>query len=133
MLKKIGFAALVAGASLMSVPALAAGSPAVGTWATAVDVQGTKIESTLTIAEAGGGYSVDIKDGPMPGAPADAPPMQSTISDVKVDGANFSFKRVIQFGDMPMELAYAGSVDGNNLTAQVNSPMGAIPLTGTRK
>jgi len=134
MLKKLAFAALVAGASVAAVPALAAGSPVVGTWNTVVDAQGQKFESTVTVAEANGAYTVDIKDKPMAGPDGQAmPPMQSTVSDVKVDGAKFSFKRTLAFGDMPMELAYSGSVDGNNLTAEVTSPMGAIPVTGTRQ
>lgn len=134
MLKTLALAALLASASLTAVPALAAGSPVVGTWNTVADAQGQKFESTVTVAEANGAYTVDIKDKPMTGPDGQAmPPMQSTISDVKVDGAKFSFKRTLAFGDMPMELAYSGSVDGNNLTAQVTSPMGAIPVTGTRQ
>src|SRR5688572_4336909 len=74
MFKTVRFAALAAAASLMAAPALAADSPVVGTWATAVDVQGMKIEAELTVAQEGSGYTVAIKDGPMPGAPADAPP-----------------------------------------------------------
>lgn len=132
MFKKVAFAALVAGASLMSAPAFAA-SPVVGTWETSVQVQDNTMKATMTIAETAGGYSVEIKEGPMPGAPADAPPLQSTISDVKVDGAKFSFKRSLAFGDMPFELAYSGTVDGDSMTAEVTSPMGAIPLTGTRQ
>lgn len=133
-MRKIVFAALAASVSFMAVPALAAGSPVVGTWNTAVDVQGQKIESTLIVAEANGGYTVEIKDAPMTGPDGAAmPPMDSKISEVKVDGANFSFKRSLAFGDMPMELAYSGKVDGNALTAEVASPMGAIPMTGTRK
>jgi hypothetical protein len=134
MLKKFTFAALAAGAAMIAVPALAADSPVVGTWNTVADAQGQKFESTVTVAEVNGAYTVDIKDQPMTGPDGQAmPPMQSTVSDVKVDGANFSFKRTLAFGDMPMELAYSGSVDGNSLTAQVTSPMGAIPVTGTRQ
>jgi hypothetical protein len=134
MLKKAAFVARAAGAALMAVPALAADSPVVSTWNTVADVQGQKFESTVTVAEVNGAYTVDIKDKPMTGPDGQAmPPMQSTISDVQVDGANFSFKRTLAFGDMPMELAYSGSIDGDTLTAQVTSPLGAIPVTGTRQ
>jgi len=134
MLKKFAFAALAAGASLIAVPALAAGGAAVGTWKTVVDVQGQKMESTMIIGEKDGGYTVEFKDPPMTGPDGAAmPPMESKISDVKVDGGTFSFKRSLAFGDMPMDLAYSGSVEGNNLTAEVGSPMGAIPMTGTRQ
>lgn len=134
MLKKFAFAALAAGASFTAVPALAAGSPVVGTWATVAEAQGQKFESTMTVAETGGAYTVEFKDKPMTGPDGSAmPPMESKISDVKVDGASFSFKRTLAFGDMPMELAYSGKVDGNAMTAEVSSPMGAIPVTGTRQ
>jgi len=134
MLKKMGFAALVAGASLMSVPALAADSPVVGTWKTVAKTDMGSFESTVTIAEAADGYTVEFKDAPMTGPDGAAmPPMESKISEVKIDGAKFSFKRSLAFGDMPMDLAYSGTVDGNNLTAEVTSPMGAIPVAGTRQ
>lgn len=131
MLRKTTLAALV-GASMLATPALAA-SPVDGTWATAIDVQGSKIEAEITFAEAAGGHSVAIKDGPMPGAPADAPPMQSEISDVKVDGSAFSFSRKLTTPQGPMNLTYTGTVDGDALTGQINSDFGPIALTGTRK
>jgi len=133
MLRKVGFAVALAGASLVAMPALAQSSPVVGTWATAVDVQGTKIESTMIGAEADGGHGVEIKDGPMPGAPADAPPMESTISDVVVDGSKFSFKRALVTPQGAMNLSYAGTVDGDTLAAEVNSDFGPIAMTGTRQ
>lgn len=134
MLKKLAFTALAAGASLLAMPALAAGSPVVGTWATVAKTDMGSFEATLTVAEKDGGYSIEMQEAPMTGPDGQAmPPMQSTISDVKVDGAAFSFKRSLAFGDMPVELAYAGSVDGDSLTAEVTSPMGAIPVTGTRQ
>src|SRR5690606_31551444 len=46
MLKKLALAALLTSASLTAVPALAAGSPVVGTWNTVADAQGQKFEST---------------------------------------------------------------------------------------
>ena len=132
MLRKLAFA-LAAGATLMSAPALAQASPVVGTWATAVDVQGTKIESTMTVAQANGAYTVEIKDGPMPGAPADAPAMQSVISDVAVDGAKLTFKRALTTPQGAMNLSYTATVTGDALAGEVNSDFGAIPMTGTRK
>jgi len=131
MFRKLALAASAA-AAMIATPALAA-SPVVGTWATAVDVQGQKIEAEVTFTEAAGGYSVAIKDGPMPGAPADAPPMQSEISDVKVDGSAFSFSRKLTTPQGPMNLAYTGTVEGDALTGQINSDFGPIALNGTRK
>ena len=133
MLKTVGFAALATGLSLIAAPVWAQSSPVVGTWATAVDVQGAKIESTMTVAATNGGYTVDIKDGPMPGAPADAPPMASAISDVAVDGAKLTFKRALTTPQGAMNLTYNATADGDKLTGEIVSEFGPIALTGTRK
>jgi hypothetical protein len=133
MFKTIRFAALVAGASMMASPALAQSSPVLGTWATAIDLQGTKLESTWIVAEANGAYTVEIKDGAMPGAPADAPPPPSTISDVVVDGAKLTFKRAITLEQGPINLAYTTTVTGDTLAGEIVSDFGPIAVTGTRK
>lgn len=133
MLKSVRFAALAAAASLIAAPALAADSPVVGTWLTAVDVQGMKIEAEMTVAEEGDGYTVAIKDGPMPGAPADAAPPPSTISDIAVDGPKLSFKRKLTTPQGEMNLTYTASVDGDTLTGEINSDFGPVVMTGTRQ
>ena len=133
MFKTVRFAALAAAASLICAPALAADSPVLGTWATAVDVQGQKVTAELTVAEAGDGYTVTIKDGPFPGAPADAPAMPSTISDVAVDGAKLTFKRKLTTPQGEMNLTYTANVAGDTLTGEVGSDFGPIAMTGTRK
>ncbi|GAA0269017.1 hypothetical protein GCM10009127_06130 [Alteraurantiacibacter aestuarii] len=135
-MKSLRLAAMAIAASLAAtftgVPAMAQDSSALGTWDTAIDVQGTKIESTLILTQADDGYGVEIVDGPMPGAPADAPPMASVISDVAVDGATFTFKRALTTPQGPMNLTYSGTADGDTLTGQILSDFGPIPLTGTR-
>jgi hypothetical protein len=133
MFKPVRFAALAAVASLMAAPALAADSPVVGTWDTAIDVQGQKITAELTVAQSGDAYTVAIKDGPMPGAPADAPPMPSTISDVVVDGAKLTFKRKLTTPQGEMNLTYTASAEGDALTGEIGSDFGPIAMTGTRK
>ena len=133
MFKTVRFAALAAVVSLMAMPALAADSPVLGTWATAVDVQGQKVTAELTVAEAGDGYTVTIKDGPFPGAPADAPAMPSAISDVAVDGAKLTFKRKLTTPQGEMNLTYTANVAGDTLTGEVGSDFGPIAMTGTRK
>jgi hypothetical protein len=72
-----------------------------------------------------------VDQAPAEGAQA-MPPMESTISDVHVDGNTFTFKRSLTTPQGPMELAYNGTVTGDALTAQVASSFGNIPVTGTR-
>ena len=133
MLRNIAFAAALAGASF-AVPAFAADSPVVGVWDIAAETQMGKFESTMPVAEAGGAYTVDIKDKPATGPDGAAmPAMPSTISDVKVDGASFAFNRKIDIQGQSIALAYSGTVEGDTLTATANSDFGPTPITGTRQ
>jgi uncharacterized protein (DUF111 family) len=133
MFKSVRFAAIAAAATLIAAPAFAQSSPVVGTWATKIAVQDMTIESTMTVAQAAGGYTVEIKDGPMPGAPADAPAMPSTISDVKVEGSKLSFNRKLTTPQGEMALAYSGTVTGDAFAGEIASDFGPIPITGTRQ
>lgn len=132
MLRKFAFAAALASASF-AAPAFAA-SPTVGTWDIVAETQMGKFESTMTVAEAGGAYTVDIQDKPATAPDGSVQPaMPSKVSDVKVDGNAFSFKRTIDFQGQSIALSYAGTVDGDKLTATANSDFGPTPITGTRK
>ena len=135
MLRKSVFAMLAAGAALVGSPALAA-SPVVGTWDTAIQVQDNTIKSTVTVAEAAGGYTVAIKDGPMPGAPggdgAPAAPMPSQITDVAVNGSTVTFKRHLTTPQGAMDLGYTLTADGTKLSGTVKSDFGDIPVTGAK-
>jgi len=133
MLKTVRFAAFAAAASLLAAPAVAADSPVVGSWDTAVDVQGQKVTAEWTVAQAGDAYTMTIKDGPFPGAPADAPPMPSAVSEVVVDGAKLTFKRKLTTPQGEMNLTYTANVSGDALTGEIGSDFGPVALTGTRK
>lgn len=133
MFRKIAFAAALAATSF-AAPAAAAGSPAIGAWDLIADTQMGRFESTMTVAEADGAYTVAIEDKPMTGPDgATMPAMPSTVSEVKIDGASFAFKRTIDFQGQKIDLSYAGKVEGDTLTATANSEFGPTPITGTRK
>jgi len=131
MFKAIRFAALAA-ATLMSVPALAAGSPLVGVWDTVAKTDFGELKATMTVTEAGDGYAIDIKDVPLEGAPPQPPAPPGAITDIVVNGPIFSFKRKLTTPQGDVELAYSGTVDGNTLIAEVNSQFGKVPVSGTR-
>ena len=135
MIKTIRFAALVAGASLMAAPALAQSSPVVGKWATESVTDFGTFRATMTVAQEGGAYTVNIQDiAPEGGAGAGGGgAMPSVISDVVVDGSKFSFKRKLTTPQGEMNLTYNGTVEGNSLTGEVGSDFGPIKLTGTRQ
>ncbi|HSG56793.1 MAG TPA: hypothetical protein VLA45_15200 [Paracoccaceae bacterium] len=100
----------------------------VGVWNTQAVTDFGTFASTVTVIEDEGGYLVTSKDAAAEGMP----PMQGSVSDVVVDGPAFSFKRSLTLPQGPMELACSGSVEGDSMTATVASPMGSIPVTGTR-
>lgn len=130
MFSKTVFAAVVASATVIAAPAYAQSSPVLGNWDTEAVTDFGTFKATLTVAEANGAYAIEMKDVPAEGAP---PPGASSISDVTVNGANFSFKRTIDFQGQPIVLNYTGTVDGNALTATASSDFGAVPVKGTRK
>lgn len=132
MKMKFVFAATTAGAMMFSAPVLAQDSPVVGTWNTEAVTDFGTFAAEMTVSETADGYAIEFVDAPMEGAPADAPPMDSTISDIEIDGTDFSFKRSLTTPQGPMDLNYTGSVDGDSLTATVGSNMGEMPVTGTR-
>ena len=133
-MRQLRFAVVAAaGALLAATPAFAADSPVAGTWATEAKSDFGTFKSTWTVAQNGGAYTIDVKDAPMEGAPADAPPPKSTISDVAVDGNTLTFNRELVMGDMTIKLSYKVTADGNMLTGQTHSDFGDIPITGTRQ
>ena len=133
MFKTIRLATLAAAASLIAAPALAADSPAVGTWNTEAVTDFGTFKATMTIAEADGGYTIDIKDVPLEGAPPTPPSPPGAITDVVVDGAKFSFKRKLTTPQGEIMMTYTGTVDGDKMTAEADiGEFGKIPVTGTR-
>ena len=134
MLKTIRFAALVAGASLIAAPAWAQSSPVLGTWNTEAVTDFGTFRATMTVTEANGAYSIEMNDVPAEGAPSPPPPAAGSITEVVVSGSDFAFKRKLSTPQGEMQLAYTGKVDGDKLTAQVDTGgFGVLPVTGTRQ
>ncbi len=131
-MKSIRFAALAFAATLLPTPALAQESPVIGTWNTQAVTDFGTFASTMTVLDDEGSYIVTMEDVAPAGGGAAPPPMESSIFDVMVDGATFTFKRSITTPQGEMELAYSGTVDGDSLTATAASSFGNIPVTGTR-
>ena len=131
-MKKIRFAALALGASLIASPAFAQDSSVVGTWDTEAVTDFGTFAATMTFAETGDGYTIEIVDQDAGGGAGPAAPTESTISDVVIEGDSFAFKRSMTTPQGAMELSYSGTVEGDTLTASVDSDFGAIPVTGTR-
>ena len=131
-MKKLVFAAVAA--AFLAAPALAADSPAAGTWAVEAKTDFGTFKSDWTVAEADGAWTLDMKDQPMEGGPGgDGPPPESTISNLKVDGGKLTFDRALDIGGQKMNISYDVTVEGDTLTGTANSDFGPIPISGTRK
>lgn len=121
-------ASAIAAAALAGAPALAQ-SPVVGDWATVAETPQGTFEAVLHVTEADGAYMVEFEEA----APGGGPPMESEISNVVVDGDSISFTRTLASPQGDFELSYAGTVDGDTLSATATSSFGEIPVTGTRQ
>ncbi len=131
-MKKLVFAAVAA--AFLAAPALAADSPAAGTWAVEAKTDFGTFKSDWTVAEADGAWTLDMKDQPMEGGPGgDGPPPESTISNLKVDGGKLTFDRALDIGGQKMNISYDVTVEGDAMTGTANSDFGPIPIAGTRK
>jgi hypothetical protein len=112
MMKSLRFAVLAASASLIAAHPLAADSPVDGTWNTEAVTDFGTFKATMTVAEAGGAYTIDIKDVPLEGAPPAPPSPPGAITDVVVDGAMFSFKRKLTTPQGELQMSYTGTGEG---------------------
>lgn len=134
MFRTVRSVALLTAASVLAMPALAQSSPVVGAWNTEAVTDFGTFKAKMTITEANGAYAIEMVDVPAEGAPADAAAPAGTISDVVVNGPDFAFKRKLTTPQGEMALAYTGKVEGDKLTAQVDTgEFGVIPVTGTRQ
>jgi len=134
MFRKAGIAAAVlAGSLLVAAPAFAAGIA--GKWNLVADTQMGQFKSTMTVAQAGDAYTVDIVDTPPEGGDAAGGPglgeMKSTISEVAVDGDTLTFKRALS-GGFEITLNYTLTVDGDAIAGEAGSDFGPTAITGTR-
>jgi len=130
-MKKLAIAAAAAFAFL-AAPALAADSPAAGEWAVEAKTDFGTFTSDWTVAEAEGAWTLEMADQPMEGGPG-GPPPESTITNLKVDGAKVTFDRALDMGGQAFSMSYDLTVEGDTLTGTANSDFGPIPISGTRK
>lgn len=116
-------ATLAIGLALVSAPAYAA-SPVDGSWDVVLTAPQGVFESTVTFQETADGYAVTVIDAAS-GAPE--------ASDVTVEGDSFSFTRTLDFGRGAEAYVYSGTVNGDELSGAVASPIGAMTFTGARQ
>jgi hypothetical protein len=123
-MRKFAFAIAMVGLNLIGASAYAASSVA-GSWKVVVTAIQGVFPGTITFTETAEGFKVTVDDG---GTFATAP-----ISVVSVSDKEFSFTRMMDFGDGPKPFVYSGKVDGDTLSGKVESSVGPMTITGTRQ
>lgn len=121
--------AVALGSALISAPAFAQDAPIAGAWETTMETPMGNFAATLTVSPAGEGYAVEMAEQMPEGMPA----MESTISNVVVDGSTVTFDRALTTPQGQMALKYSFTATGDAITGAANSDFGAMAITGTRK
>ncbi len=96
-------------------------NPAIGAWDVNLNTPAGPINAILTIADDGTGNMTLEGLG------------EAALSDIMVDGDALTFSANIDAGGTQMSLTFSGTVDGDELTGEIDSPFGAMALTGTRQ
>jgi len=121
--------AAAAAALALSAPVMAQESAALGSWATTMETPMGNFSATMTLSHEGDAYSVQMAEQMPEGMPA----MESTISNVAVEGSTITFDRSLTTPQGVMALKYSFTADGDAITGQANSDFGAMAITGARK
>jgi hypothetical protein len=50
----------------------------------------------------------------------------------KAAADGFTFAAQVEFGGATIDISVKATVSGNNLTGTIDSPQGAVPITGTK-
>lgn len=124
--------AALLGSAMLAAPAFAhEHEPVLGIWDTAAVTDFGTFEATMIVAAGEEGYSVEMVDVAPEGGQG-MPPMESSISEVLVEGAALTFTRSLTTPQGPMELSYSFTAEGDVISGSANSSFGAIPVSGTR-
>lgn len=95
--------------------------PAIGAWDINLTTPVGPMSAVLTLGEDGtGNMSLEGLG-------------EAALSDIMLDGGAVSFSANIDTGGQQMNLTFNGTVDGDALTGEIDSPFGAMAVTGTRQ
>ena len=109
---------------VLTPAALAADNAAVkGTWKVSMEIQGQPVEVTLEIKEAEGGALTGTWAGPRG---------TDTLSDVKWDGTELSFRRTVNRQGQEFTVQHTAKVTGDTIEGKMVMPQRELPFTGKR-
>jgi phosphohistidine swiveling domain-containing protein len=110
------------GASPPTTTAAPAAPNFAGTYAITIDVPGSPIGATLNLVQVGSSLTGTF------GTEAGASP----IRDGRVTASGFSFATTVPYGGQNVDIAVQGSLSGNQVSGTIDSPLGAVPFSGTK-
>ena len=111
---------ILAATSILLAGCVASAPPAVGVW----DIQlNTPLgaQSVVLTVDSDGTGSLNGAQG------------QQNLDSITLDGNTLGFEISAQPQGQAITLTFSGTIDGDALTGEVTTPMGAMPMTGTRR
>lgn len=95
-----------------------------GTWKISMDTPMGPQVASFTIIEENGAFKGTMTD------PTGA---SSEMEDLSVDGNSLTFKAAVNTPMGKLTLGYSGTVDGESISGNFQSPVGPMPYTGERQ
>ncbi|MGB7200850.1 MAG: amidohydrolase family protein [Pyrinomonadaceae bacterium] len=93
-----------------------------GGYTITIDVPGSPIQATLNFTQSGstltGTFTTDAGASP--------------IRDGRVTANGFSFATTVPYGGQNIDITVQGSIAGNQISGSLDSPLGAVPFSGTK-
>lgn len=105
-----------AGVPAANVPNIA------GVYNVNIDVPGQPMTGTLTIVQTGATFTGTLQ----------TPLGTSIIRDGRVNTEGFTFASSVLFGGETLEISVRGTVSGNQISGNIDSPQGSAAFTGTK-
>ncbi len=105
-----------------------ADQPFLGKWTATASSPGGDSSETLDVVKVTNGFAITAK-------PEMPPPEGVVVSagiDIKLDGANFTYKRTITAGGGVLVITYSGVVSGDTFTGTADIGGTKVPYTGVR-
>lgn len=116
---------LVCAAAFAGPPA---DQPFLGKWTATASAPGGNSSETLTVAKVANGFAITV-------VPAMPPPEGVVVGpgiDIKLDGANFSYKRTITAGGGVLVITYSGVISGDTFTGTADIGGTKVSYNGVR-
>lgn len=118
--KKAGL--IVCALTFILAAPLAPAQDIVGEWDVEIDFQGNLVQAKIVF---------EMKDGALAGKFI-SQQGENDLTEVKFEDGKLTFMRHVEFGGQAFDLAFQGTIEGDELKGNFVSDFGEIPITGKR-